>query len=484
MKKLNRERGFEREWEEKFSKAEMTPADSVWDKIDAQLSKEEAGYFKKRAFLFELLAAASIAFALGVVGFSISYYLDNEDQQNIAQSNDPEMIDENIATVEEGTELNQVMEEPYLEPQIADASPQIDEQVGGDNSNSNNDQITILVDQKDTELTSENKYGNGEAANSSVFAREDQEFDLAAISPLGPQLVANEEVVYTIDHIYLIPIMPRGASKAQKKKFDQEFIAGLDFSTGLFDPNFQQGGSLVNRGGNSSSFASARVESINDQIVPLNATNKDFLLVRSMGQKTEADVSYSYGANMGFRLSKRILLQTGFSYRKANATTSTTGYFQDMDNNEQIPILATYYDYQSQLAGLSSIRMTEETEFNNRYEFASIPIRAGYILLDRKVNLTFLAGISSEVFLNNTIDGGQQEYKTLSISNGENSPYKNMYFNGSLGTLLGYSFAENYSVTIEPSYRFAMNSFTRDDYYLQSYPSSFMVSFGVAYNFK
>jgi hypothetical protein len=50
--------------------------------------------------------------------------------------------------------------------------------------------------------------------------------------------------------------------------------------------------------------------------------------------------------------------------------------------------------------------------------------------------------------------------------------------------MLGYSFAKNYSITLEPSYRMAINSFTKDSFYLDSYPSSFMLSFGVAYNFR
>ena len=110
---------------------------------------------------------------------------------------------------------------------------------------------------------------------------------------------------------------------------------------------------------------------------------------------------------------------------------------------------------------------------SNQYEFASIPLRAGYVLVDKKFNLTFLAGVSSELFLNNEIESSSGEFETLTSSSGDDSPYKNVYFNGSLGTMLGYSFASNYLITVEPSYRFAMNSFTKDDFYLNSYPSSF-----------
>ena len=95
-----------------------------------------------------------------------------------------------------------------------------------------------------------------------------------------------------------------------------------------------------------------------------------------------------------------------------------------------------------------------------------------------------MAGISSELFLNNRIGSNNSDFETLTTTSGDGSPYKRVYFNGSLGTMFGYTLARNYLITVEPSYRFAVNSFTKDEFYLNSYPSSFMVSFGVAYNFR
>ena len=122
--------------------------------------------------------------------------------------------------------------------------------------------------------------------------------------------------------------------------------------------------------------------------------------MRSAGQETKPELAYSYGANIGFKVTDRFLLQTGFAYRNANTTTTTTGYIENPDDNSRIPIVASY---QYQLEGLSSVKRIEEVGLNNRYEFASVPIRAGYILLDKKINITLLAGISSEIFINNSI---------------------------------------------------------------------------------
>ena len=84
MKNLDKKTEFDKQWEEAFSDAEMAPTEVVWDRIDAAMSKEEAGYFKRKAFIFKMLAAACIAFALGVGIFSINHYLNQDNNAETA----------------------------------------------------------------------------------------------------------------------------------------------------------------------------------------------------------------------------------------------------------------------------------------------------------------------------------------------------------------------------------------------------------------
>lgn len=497
MKDLNKRTEFDKQWEDAFEEAEMAPSEGVWDKIDSALSKEEAGYFRKRAFIYKLLAAASIVFALGVGIFSINYYLalQVEPISLLEKNNSEDQIryDEDLSSIEIdaknevfGSVENQNLPDkaqPAAEMEgtqfaLQDQINGTGELYGVDNSD--------IVGSIPTENSSLLLASNENSEQDDISGYGDNLLDQFNLKQIGRQeisLSSKEELILAIDHIYLIPLMPKGASK---KKNDREsesgvFLAGLDFSTGVFNPNFEQGGGNAVASSGFSSLANTRVESVNDQLASFNATNKDFLLVRSAGKETEPDISYGYGANLGFKVTRRIILQTGIGYRKSNTTTTTTGYLEENGSDARIPIVASY---QYQLDGLSSVNRIDETNLSNQYEFASIPLRAGYIFLDKKFNLTLLAGISSEFFLNNQIEDESNYLQSLSTSSGEGSPYKNVYFNGSLGTMLGYTFSKNYVITLEPSYRFAVNSFTNDDFYLNSYPSSFMVSFGVAYNFK
>ena len=478
MKKSNKLTEFERQWEDAFKDAEMAPSEGVWDKIDSNISKDEAGYFRKRAFLFKLLAAASIAFALGVSVFSINYYVNHDEAEMVSVQGDGNNENLNFSDSDQA--------------QISDSDAEVKDRDSQEGQISNEHEIpseSVILAQSNNRGILAEKPGK---SNTILLDIEDNEplivdsdnsrefLTFKEIYAKGIDISNKEDMVYEIDHIYLIPVMPRGSSENKKEKESGLFLAGLDFSTGVFDPNFQQGGNLFSSA-DYSALAGARVESVNDQLASFNTANKAFAVVRSTGTETEPEIAYSYGANIGYKLSKRIIVQTGIAYRKASTTTTTTGYVEQIGSGTRIPIIAAY---QYQLDGLSYVKPISEISLSNQYEFVSVPLRAGYVLLDKKINLTFLAGISSEFFLNNQIVDKSKYLETLSNSSGDGSPYKSIYFNGSLGTMVGYTFAKNYAITLEPSYRFAVNSFTKDDFYLNSYPSSFMLSFGIAYNFR
>lgn len=486
MKKLSNRTELDRQWEDAFKDAEMAPSEGVWDKIDSALSKEEAGYFRKRAFLFKLLAAASITFALGVSLFSINYYLDNNANQ-VAIQNDEYNNNLDLLNIE--TELALENNAENSDQKITDN--QVPEESISESvflAEAENKEVKFVKAESKVNVLLSNE--NEIPSDKIVYPNHAREYlSLNEIRGQGINMSSSEEMIYEIDHIYLIPIMPKGSSKMKREKESGVFLAGLDFSTGIFDPNFQVGGASSNFASASSGYSSrgsavyadAQVESINDQLVSFNTMNKSFAIVRSSGKKPEPKIAFSYGANLGFKLTRRIVVQTGIAYRRANTTATTTGYIEEANSDSRIPIIATY---QYQLDGLATVNPISETTLNNQFEFLSIPLRLGYVLMDRKVNVSLMAGISSEFYLGNNIKDSSNYLETLSISPGEASPYKSFYFNGSLGTMLGYSFAKNYAVTVEPSYRFALNSLTKDDFYLTSLPSSFMLSFGVLYNFR
>jgi len=480
MKNLSEKSDFEHLWENAFSEAEMAPSDHVWDRIDASLSKEEAGKYRKRLFMYKLLAAASVAFALGIGGLSLNYYFRNEPPAGLTSTNTtptelPHEKNSNITSDNDTQSTRQIESSESLSLNSERKSSK-NEVTPKTNDTEEKSLAPVL-----STLSAHSEAPGNLAATTEESINNRQIYSVRGLNPLGIDTETNLNMVAMApEHIYMIPIMPRGASKNIRDSQALNFIAGLDFSTGLFDPNFGQTASST-FSSNTGIAAMAGAGKFNDQLASFNTVNKDFLAVRESGKETTPEISFSYGANVGIKLSRRIILQTGIAYRKSNSTTTSSAYIEDVNSGKRIPVVASY-NYS--LEGLSVVNSMSETSLTNQFEFASVPLRAGYMILDKKLNLTVLAGVSSEFFLGNNITGGGNFLESISDSQGDNSPYKDVYFNGSVGTMLGYTIFGNYNITIEPGYRFAINSFTKDDFYLNSYPSAFNLAFGVTYNFK
>jgi len=476
MKNLSEKSDFEHLWENAFSQAEMAPSDHVWDRIDASLSKEEAGKYRKRVFIYKLLAAASVAFALGIGAFSLNYYLRiGTPALTSDNTNSTELLNDKNSNTAPGNSLQSPQQNQDNESFALNSEKQelLNDLTGQTNNGKEKSLIPAILNQQETTTL--------QTAISDESRKSRQTYFVRGLNPLGIDTETDLSLVAMgPEHIYMIPIMPRGASKNTRQSQEMNFIAGLDFSTGLFDPNFGQSTSPA-LSSNPGIAAMAGASRFNDQLASFNTVNKDFQAVRDNGKETNPEVSFSYGANMGFKVSRRIILQTGIAYRKSNSTTTSSAYIEDVSSGKRIPVVASY-NYS--LEGLSAVSSMSETSLTNQFEFASVPLRAGYMILDKKLNLTFLAGVSSEFYLGNSITGGGDFLESISEAQGENSPYKDVYFNGSVGTMLGYTIFGNYNITIEPGYRFAINSFTKDDFYLNSYPSAFNLAFGVTYNFR
>ena len=71
MKSMEREK-FEESWKKAFDEAEVSPSRKVWTNIELDLERARGGELKRRLMFYQMLAAASVVFALAVGG--IGYY--------------------------------------------------------------------------------------------------------------------------------------------------------------------------------------------------------------------------------------------------------------------------------------------------------------------------------------------------------------------------------------------------------------------------
>jgi len=91
--------------------------------------------------------------------------------------------------------------------------------------------------------------------------------------------------------------------------------------------------------------------------------------------------------------------------------------------------------------------------------------------------------MSSNIFIQNTIGNQDIGFDDIKVDKSEDIPYRSVYLNGKLSTQLTYTLFKRYHLSLEPGYRFALNSMTGSNTEFVSYPSSFMISTGLWYSF-
>jgi hypothetical protein len=271
------------------------------------------------------------------------------------------------------------------------------------------------------------------------------------------------------EEMYRIPIM----TKEKKRRAPVQLLAGVNFSTGQFDPGFTESGPSYFRSSDLMAVEDAAVRKMAFSIADKNNTISS--------EAYQPAVSYSYGIDLGARISRRWIIQSGFTYINANSWAKTSAYFVDTRTNQKTAVLSTVG---AENDGLVQVVQTDEIQMKNTYNFASIPVRAGYLVLDRKLSIALLAGMTSDFLLSNNISHNSDFINSYTDNGGEDSPYNPVYFNGTISTSLGYLIGDHYYLNMEPSYRMALTDFTKEAFTLNSRPSSFFVTFGISYRFK
>jgi hypothetical protein len=93
------------------------------------------------------------------------------------------------------------------------------------------------------------------------------------------------------------------------------------------------------------------------------------------------------------------------------------------------------------------------------------------------------AGLSTDLFLQNTItpEGGSLDKTTQ--GNGDDSPYRTLNFSGLMGTEVSYRFGQRYRLSINPGFRYPLNSVYKSDIGVESTPLTFDVGLRFRYIF-
>jgi hypothetical protein len=120
---------------------------------------------------------------------------------------------------------------------------------------------------------------------------------------------------------------------------------------------------------------------------------------------------------------------------------------------------------------------------NNNLKYLSIPLQAGYLLVNRAFGLQLNAGISTDLFLQSTVTPESPDLDKTTQRLGDDSPYRTVNLSGLMGTEISYRFGQHYRIALNPGIRYPFNSIYRSELDVKSTPLSFDVGVRFRYIF-
>lgn len=448
---------FEEQWSQAMEGAEVTPPSQVWVAIDGQLANAQAASYKKQAEFYRWAAAACLLLVSLVGGL---YWMGGE------VSTDAPIV--------------------HTEDQIP-ASPQM---------NDSQASAVALADDDNKEDT--NASTQSRSATSSLVSVNPAENTSSTESPAAPSIaprIGEWEVKsmqrHQVEKVQLMAVASKETSMpstmspwqaeqlygvartwetVEEDKLESPMWAGVSFGAGSFDPGFSGGGqrsmAVVSQSSSFSTESSARVKS-QSVADPVYASGQ----------------SVAGGLDVGRKFTKKIMVSGGLHYSAFNTGSASSQTVTDVEDNSYALTNAVTDTQLEAAISDGQLRFDgEQVQLANEYQYITIPIKAGYVLLDKQFNITLNTGVSSNFLVDSQLVSSGTS-RVLSNELNTSQAYESVYFNFLTSVSFGYVFKQHYQFLLEPNYNQALTNFTNASHEDQAKPMNIGVAVGFRYNF-
>lgn len=194
----------------------------------------------------------------------------------------------------------------------------------------------------------------------------------------------------------------------------------------------------------------------------------------------------SYGVAVNYSVNKKLKIRTGINTFSVDYNTNNIVFFQSanarMMENVNPTVEGSFVEI-IPIKNLNTAFNRMETEqntgvLNQRMGYFEMPMEISYKLVDKKFGIELIGGMST-LFLNKNEVFLEADGMNMKI--GEASNLNPMHFSTNLGVGLNYGFHKNFQARIEPTFKYQLNTFSRDSQNFKPY--IFGIYTGISYNF-
>lgn len=212
----------------------------------------------------------------------------------------------------------------------------------------------------------------------------------------------------------------------------------------------------------------------------------------SMNKVENAVITYASGVKVDYEATSRLTFQTGVYYMKMGQEINNVSSlksakiggnaFLDMQNSkaaegltasnstgviiapsaEIYPQSSLTVDHAEYTVGNLAARPADlsQKDIEQSFDFIEVPFLAKYKIIDRKINLHLLGGMSTHVLVGNktTLRTGNDE-----VIHGKTADVQTVNYSSSVGFGVVYYLRKNLMFSVEPTFKYYLNSFNASD---------------------
>lgn len=223
-------------------------------------------------------------------------------------------------------------------------------------------------------------------------------------------------------------------------------------------------------------------------------------------------VTYSSGVVVDFEASSRLSFQTGINYMKwgqeidniskGDLSLMKSAYVPKRQKGDVIPTVnsaGVIYDESAVAAtsvpifsgannaagtyGIGNMPMQpvnlDYKDIKQSFEFLEVPFLAKYKIINRKINVHLLGGVSTHFLVNDKSIIRTEDNIT---TKGETKKVETVNYSSSVGFGVAYSLNQHIKFSIEPTFKYYLNSFN-SDHNVRMHPYTFGLYSGLLFRF-
>jgi hypothetical protein len=194
----------------------------------------------------------------------------------------------------------------------------------------------------------------------------------------------------------------------------------------------------------------------------------------------------SYGIAVDYSVSKKLKIRTGLNSLNVDYNTNEIAYFQNSNPRVMTNIEPTLQGSSIEVIPIKNIGATfsrTQSEqnvgvLNQKMGYIEMPFEVSYKLIDKKFGVEVLGGMSTFFLSNNEVF---LETNDMTMKIGEATNLNSVHFSTNFGVGLNYGFLKNFQARLEPTFKYQLNTFTRDSQNFKPY--IFGIYTGISYKF-